>query len=170
MPRTGWIIISGARSTAEGCLVLWAYEAGTGRAFVHDGCTGRAEAGSVPAGLIGELASALLGRTPGPWRIGDRQVTHTWRWVVTPDVSLVGELPWDDPRPRGRTEPATNLVHQAAVAFSAGCAGPLPPPGQVLTASLPQLINPVSADASQELTLRYRVAREAWSDLTPCRR
>jgi len=164
--QSGWLIVSGPAGTAHSCAATRAFSLTTGAVFVHDGCADRSAAGRASAASIREAVSALLARAELPWTAGEHRTVQTWRWVVSDERSLIGDLPWPDAE-RGEDRGAGRLAAIEA-GLVEGCAPPLPPPGQVLAAVLPELVHPVSADDSQQLTARYRAARERWARLSAC--
>jgi len=167
-PATGWLIVSGASGAGASCAVTRADNVATGAAFVHDSCANRASAGEVPPASVRDVLSALLARVEAPWMPGEKRVMHTWRWVVSDHESLVGDLPWLDSSGIGAKDAAAGLLRAIEARLTDSCAPPLPPPSLVLVTTLPRMINPVSADASQELIVRYRAARERWALLPTC--
>ena len=167
-PATGWLIVSGVPGAGASCAVTRVYNVATGAAFVHDACADRANTGEVPPASVRDVVSALLARVEPPWMPGERRVTNTWRWLVSDHESLIGDLPWLDSSGGGAKDAAAGLLRAIEARLTGSCAPPLPPPSLVLATTLPRMINPVSADASQELTVRYRAARERWAHLPAC--
>ena len=165
---TGWLIVSGASGADASCAVTRADNVATGAAFVHDACADRAHAGEVRRPSVRDVLSALLARVEAPWMPGEKRVMHTWRWVVSDHESLIGDLPWLDSSGTDAKDAAAGLLRAIETRLTDSCAPPLPPPSLVLVTTLPRMINPVSADASQELTVRYRAARERWALLPAC--
>lgn len=138
----------------------------TGAGFVHDSCAGRAVAGTLPVAAVRQVVSALLSRGEPAWTPGGTAVTHTWRWVVTEDLSLIGDLPWVDTDGAAAPDATTRPLRATeATLVDDACVARRPPPSLVLVATLPRMVNPVSADASQDLNVRYRAARERWAGL-----
>jgi hypothetical protein len=169
LPASGWLIISGPIHDAEACALTRAYSLQTGAAFVHDGCSGRASAGTLAGASVPGVAAALMARRDGPWTPGPRPATHIWRLVQEDaHVSVIGDLPWPPPDSPDGDDPALRRLREAEAQLAPGCAPPLPPPSVALAAALPRMVNAVSADASQALTVRYRAARERWSRLPAC--
>ena len=165
----GWLILAAARAShsATPCGALSAFSLETGAAFVHDGCTDRAWAGSVKAEAVQETLRTLTSGRSGSAAAEEGPVAHIWRWVVSSEHSLIGD--WRRPPGVGVTsDPLERLLDDVGRLRRDACAPPLPPPSQVLAATLPAMITPVSADESQEVTVRYREARARWSALRPC--
>ncbi len=111
----------------------------------------------------------LLSGDLGTGRAEAGDAVFTWRWVTSTDVSLIGDLR----RVTGSgalAGPVRRLFEDFDTLQPDACAPPLPPPAQVLAATLPTMINAVSADDSQELTVGYRRARERWMQLPSCGR
>ena len=167
----GWLILSPAReqSAAAICGTLRAVNLETGVAFVHDGCAGRAWSGRVARDEAQSAMRALWSGDLGTGRDGPGDAVSIWRWVVSDEESLIGDL---------RRIAASGLTAGEVVSLlwaldilrPDSCAPPLPPPAQTLVATLPTMVNAVSADDSQELTVRYRRAREQWARLRSCGR
>lgn len=168
-PSTGWLIVSGPPGAGASCAVTRAYDVETGAGFVHDSCAGRSVAGTLPAAAVRQVVSALLSRVEPAWSPGGTPVSHTWRWVVTGDRSLIGDVPWVDAGGAAARDSTTRLLRATEETLvDHACAARLPPPSLVLVATLPRMVNPVSADASQDLNVRYRSARERWAQFSAC--
>ena len=167
----GWLILTTTRLSpprANGCGALRSISLETGSIFVHDGCTDRASTGRVSADDARNAMRILLSGDLGTGRAAAGDAVFTWRWVMSTDVSLIGDLR----RATGSgalAGPVQRLFDDFEALQPDPCAPPLPPPAQVLAATLPRMINPVSADESQELTAAYRRARERWARLSACR-
>jgi hypothetical protein len=163
----GWLLVSGPEREGSGCVRTRAYDVATGATFVDDACSGGARSGRIPVAIARSILSALLERVELPWAPEPQPPTSTWLWIAGEDSHLIGDLPWTAVSDQNG-ERAVSLFNQADAAFARGCRPPLPPQSMVLVATLPRMVNPVSADASQELTVRYRAARERWVSLKAC--
>ena len=112
---------------------------------------------------------ALWSGDLGTGRDEPGDAASVWRWVVSDEESLIGDLR----RIAASGSPAgavLSLLWALDILRPDSCAPPLPPPALTLVATLPTMVNAVSADASQDLTLRYRRAREQWARLRACGR
>jgi hypothetical protein len=165
----GWLILtpSQERSPAKACGTLRAVNIETGVAFAHDDCAGRAWSGRVAPDEARAAMRALLSGDLGTGREEAGDEAYIWRWVVSEDENLIGDL--RSISGSGATaSPVLRLLKEFETLRQDACAPPLPPPAQALVATLPKMINAVSADESQELTVRYRRALEQWARLRAC--
>ena len=165
----GWLILSPTRepSSATSCGTLRAVNIETGFSFQHDDCAGRVWSGRVPPDEARAAMRALLSGDLGTGREEAGNAAGIWRWVVSEDENLIGDL--RSISGSGTSAgPVRRLLQELDTLRPDTCAPPLPPPAQALVATLPKMINAVSADESQELTVRYRRAREQWARLRAC--
>ena len=166
----GWLILSPSRdpSPARACGTLRVVNIATGVAFAHDDCAGRAWSGRVASDEARAAMRALLSGDLGTGRAEAGDAAYVWRWILSDEENLIGDL-------RSISGSGTNagpvrrLLQELDALRPDTCAPPLPPPAQALVATLPRMINAVSADDSQELTVRYRRAREQWARLRACK-
>ena len=139
----------------------------TGFAFAHDDCAARAWSGRVTSDEARAAMRALLSGDLGTGRADSGDAAYVWRWVVSDDENLIGDLRSFSGSGTS-AGPVSRLLQEFDTLRPDTCAPPLPPPAQALVATLPRMFNAVSADDSQELTVRYRRAREQWARLRAC--
>ncbi len=174
-PTSGWLVIAGPRG---GCETTRTYDLSTGAAFGIDTCAGqpRVRTGTVPEAALREVMRLLMQR--GNTRSGDTprdrdsrppQTTLTWLWVGGDGRLLIGDVTWPWSANAEEDRAAAQLAGLDAQ-WTEGCAPAQPPSNTALIASVPVMVNPVSADASQELVRAYRDARPLWEARPPCAR
>ena len=166
----GWLIFSPFRgpSSARACGTLRAVNIATGVAFAHDDCAGNAWSGRVASDEARAAMRALLSGDLGTGRAEAGDAAYVWRWVLADEENLIGDL--RSISGSGTSAgPVRRLLQELDTLRPDTCAPPLPPPAQALVATLPRMINSVSADDLQELTVRYRRAREQWARLRACK-
>jgi hypothetical protein len=172
LPATnrGWLILSPAgalQSSTTVCGKLRTVNLETGATFVHDGCTDRAFTGRVSADEARQAMRAVLAGELGTGRAEAGTPLYIWRWVDLADTSLIGDLT-KIAGPGAVAAAVRRLFDDFETLRADACAPPLPPPAQALVATLPRMVNAVSADESQGLTVAYRRAREQWTRLSAC--
>ena len=166
----GWLILSPAgalRSSTMACGTLRTVNLETGATFVHDGCADRASTGRVSADEARRAMRALLAGELGTGGAEAGTPLYIWRWVDLADTSLIGDFRKIS-RPGAVAAAVRRLLDDFDTLRTDACAPPLPPPAQLLVATLPRMVNAVSADESQGLTVAYRRAREQWTRLSAC--
>jgi hypothetical protein len=165
----GWLILSPAleQPPARPCRTLRAVDIETGAAFAHDGCTARAWVVRAAVDAARAAMRALLSGDLGTGRSEAGDTAYVWRWVDSSDASLIGDLRRPS-APGANAGPVSRLLRELDTVPPESCAPGLPPPAQLLVATVPGMINAVSADRSQELTVAYRRAREQWTRLRAC--